>query len=262
MRRLSYCLAFSVGLVAVISTDVNAALQTTPKTTPIASALESTDTVLMANRLRNRGMSFRVRPSRYRRGGFSRGSCPDGAAPVVPIGEDETVAPAYLTASAHPTFLINVPELPDASGVIYVEDPNSPGRNPQVYKATFDIADQAGIIGIQMPSEAPMLQEGTTYRWRVVINCSAEGTEESTIVFSGGEIERVADIEGTREERLDYYLQEGIWQETAELIAEYRYDDPSADTDEDWAILMEASGIPQFAETPIIEMTNGRLSED
>ena len=258
MKRLSYFLAFSLSLVAIAGLDVQATLQPTP----IVPAFESANTVLTANRLRNRGMRFRVRSSRYRRGGFSRGSCPDGAAPVVPIGEDETVAPAYLTASAHPTFLINFPELTEASGVIYVEDPNSPGRNPQLYKATFDVTEQAGIMGIQMPSEAPMLEEGRTYRWRVVISCGAEGTEESTIVFSGGEIERVADIEGTREEQLEYYLQEGIWQETAEIIAAYRYDDPSAETDEDWAILMEASGISQFAETPITEITNGRLSED
>ncbi|NER79076.1 MAG: DUF928 domain-containing protein [Leptolyngbya sp. SIO1D8] len=258
MKRLSYFLAFSLSLGAIAGTDVQATLQPTP----IAPAFESTDTILMANRLRNRGMSFRVRSSRYRRGGFSRGSCPAGTLPVVPVSEDETVAPTYLTASAHPTFLINVPELTDASGIIYVEDPNSPGRNPQLYKVAFDITNQAGIIGIEMPSDAPMLQEGTTYRWRGVIYCGAEGSEEDTIVFSGGEIERVADIEGTTEEKLDYYLQEGIWQETAEIIAEYRYDDPSADNDEDWAILMEASGIPQFAETPIVEMTNGRLSED
>ena len=258
MRRLSYLFALSIALVGTTGIHAIAALQPTP----VTPAFEATHEVLMANRLRNRGLRFSVRASRYRRGGFSRGVCPDGAAPIVPVSEDESAAPSYLTASSHPTFFINVPEMPEALGFIYVEDPNSTERNPQLYKAVFDLEDQAGIIGIKMPDSAPMLQEGSSYRWRVVINCSSEDAGEDTVVFSGGEIERVADIEGNTEERLDYYLQAGIWQETAAIIAEDRYENPSVDTDEDWIILMEESGLPQFAETPIIAIVDGRLSED
>jgi len=258
MKRLPYFFALSVGLFAFTGIEVNAATQPTP----LVSAFEATDEILMASRLRNRGFRFRVRSSRYRRGGFARGSCPEGAAPIVPVAEDADAAPKYLTASAHPTFFIHVPQMPNASGFIYVEDPNSTGRNPQLYKAAFSLGNQAGIVGIQMPTNAPLLEEGSTYRWRVVIDCSAEDADENTVVFSGGEIERVADIEGTTEERLDYYLQEGIWQETAEILAEYRLDNQNASTDEDWAILMTESGLPQFADASIVDIMDGRLSED
>ena len=256
MNRLSSLFSLSVGLVAILGVNtVNAALQPTP----VVPAFEATGEMLMANRLRNRGLRFHVRPSRYRYGGFVRGSCPQGAAPIVPITEDKTYAPSYLTASAHPTFFINVPELPDASGFIYVDNPDLPGRNPQLYKVAFDLDGGAGIVGIQMPKDAPGLEVGSSYRWRVAIDCSSAGAEGDTIVFKGGEVERVADIEGATEQRLEYYLQEGIWQETAEIVAKDRYNAPSAGSNEDWAALMEESGLSQFADTPIVAIVEGRL---
>ena len=259
MKRLPYLFALSVGLMAVTGFNAIAALQPT-------TAFDPASQLLLANRLRNRGMRFRVRPSRYRIGAFSRGSCPEGAVPVVPVveeAESQKTAPAYLTASAHPTFFINIPEMSEASGFIYVDDPNSTERSPQLYKAAFDLGDKAGIVGIQMPSDAPPLQEGSSYRWRVVIRCGSETDQTGTVVFSGGEIERVADIEGTTEERLEYYLQEGVWQEAALIIAEDRYYNPqSAGADEDWTLLMQESGIAQFAEVPIIDITESRLSDN
>ncbi len=257
MKRLSSLFAFSVSLVALFGVNaVSAAL----KPISVVSAFESAGEVLMANRLRNRGLRFHVRPSRYRYGGFVRGSCPEGAVPIVPVAEDETRAPSYLTASARPTFFINVPELPDASGFIYVDDPTLSGHNPQLYKVAFDLNGQAGIVGIQMPKEAIPLEVGSKYRWRVAIDCSSAGVEGNTIVFKGGEIERVDDIQGTTEQRLEYYLQEGIWQETAEIVAKDRYRTPSIGNNEDWAVLMEESGLPQFANTPIVAIVEGRLA--
>lgn len=257
MKRLAQLVALSVGIVGVIGFEASAA----QSLTPAAPAFNSTGDVLLANRLRNRGFSFRVSASGYRRGGFSRGSCPEGAAPVVPVASDEK-APSYLTASAHPTFLINVPAMDGASGVIYVEDHESGSRNPQLYEATFDLPEAGGIVGVSMPTDAPQLEEGKNYRWRVVINCSAEDGEEDTIVFSGGEIQRVADFSGTVDERLSYYLEEGIWQEVAEIVASDRFLDANTGADEDWAILMEESGLSQFATTPIVAMENSQFEEE
>ena len=77
---------------------------------------------LMARRW---GFRFRVRASRYRRGGFSRSGdgCPVEKAliPVTPQHNSEgeglnEMAPAYLTAADHPTFFVYVPELPATQG--------------------------------------------------------------------------------------------------------------------------------------------------
>ncbi|MGF1522300.1 MAG: DUF928 domain-containing protein [Leptolyngbyaceae cyanobacterium] len=262
MKRLSNLFTFSIALLTVAGLEVNAALQPTT----IAPAFESTGDLLVANRLRNRGLRFRVSSSAFRRGGFSRGTCPVGAAPVMPVIEGETAAvetaPAYMTASAHPTFFIQVPET-EGYGVFFIEDLSLEGDNPQLYEAEFDLTGEAGIIGIRVPDEAQALQVGSNYRWRATIFCgSGEEEEEDTILILGGEIERVADVEGTPEERLEQYLDAGIWQETATILAEYRYTDPSTATDEDWAILMEESGIPQFANEPIVDIVESRLMEE
>lgn len=264
MKPVICLLAFSASCLGILGSGAAAALQPTP----IVSSFESTGDVLMAGRLRNR-LRFRVSASPYRRGGFSRGACPsEGAYPVMPLAEAEAAVPivatddqgttSYLTASSHPTFLMKVPALENASGVLYIESPTTASRNPQVYKAAFDLDVEAGIVGIQMPSDAPALEEGNRYGWRVVISCGADD-KDSTITFRGGEVTRVADVSGSVEERLGYYLDEGIWQETAEILARDRYQTASAAADEDWAALMAASGISQFAETPIVGMISSTL---
>lgn len=259
MKRLMYRLALAVGLTAVVSLSAAATVQPTP----LLPAFDSTDEVLLANRLRRRGIRFNVRSSRFRRGAFSRGTCLEGAVPIVPIPEDESETsrkdPFYTTTAARPTFFIYVPEMAGASGFIYVDRSNTTEINPQIYKVAFDLGRGGGIWGIEMPDDVPPLEEGAQYRWRAVLRCDAAVGSE---VFTGAEIERVAGIDGTTEERLDYYLDAGIWQDTVELIAADRStNDPSTGADEDWAILMEASGIPEFADTPIVAITEGRLSE-
>ncbi|MEO1295544.1 MAG: DUF928 domain-containing protein, partial [Cyanobacteria bacterium J06636_16] len=197
MKHLSNLFALSIALLTVASLEVNATLQPTP----VAPAFESTGEMLIANRLRNRGLSFRVSSSAFRRGGFSRGTCPTGAAPVMPVVEGEVAAaengapaPAYMTASAHPTFFIEVPET-EGYGIFFIEDLSLEGDNPQLYEAEFDLTGEAGILGIRVPSEAQSLQVGSNYRWRATIFCGSGEEEDDTIQILGGEIERVADVE-------------------------------------------------------------------
>lgn len=270
MKRLSYLLALSLGLTAMVGAEaVNAA---TLQPRAVTSAFGSMDEVLLVNRLRNRGnFRFRVRPSRFRRGGFSRGTCPEekayGISPKMDTPEavddfKKEPAPAYLTASDHPTLFMKVPALPsEAHGQLHIETETTDGvnRNPKLYTAAFDLSGQEGIVGVRMPIEAPVLEEGTSYKWKVVISCSEDLDDLSTIPFLGGVVERVADIDGTPEEQFAYYVSEGIWQEVAEVIAEDRYYNPSPDADEDWAVLMEESGLAEYATTPITEIVEATL---
>lgn len=256
MKRMLCLLALSASCAGLLG--VGLAMASSSK--PMGPSFESVKEGLVASRLRNR-LRFRVSASRYRRSGFARGGCPTGSALVIPEAEDQARAPSYLTASSHPTFFIHVPALPEASGIIYIETADSASRNPQVYKAAFDLAEQAGIVGIKMPGDAPVLEEGSTYQWRVTMSCRTEDGP-GLIVLRSGEVTRVADVSGTAEERLDYYLDEGIWQETAEILAIAHHQNSSVEADEDWAAFMEASGLSQFVDTPILGMVNSRLLEE
>ncbi|MEO1208705.1 MAG: DUF928 domain-containing protein [Cyanobacteria bacterium J06638_20] len=269
MKRLFYWLAFAIGLTSIIGAEaVNAAFQPSA----VAPAFDAMDEVLLANRLRNRGnFRFRVRPSRFRRGGFSRGSCPEEKAyGISPKMDDfeasgdfkKEPAPAYLTASDHPTLFMKVPALPsEAHGQLHIEieNPDATTRNPKLYTAAFDLSGQEGIVGVRMPTEATALEAGKSYKWKVVISCSEDLDDLSTIPFLGGVVERVADIAGTPEEKFDYYWDEGIWQEVATLIAEERYNNASPEADANWADLMGASGLAEYATTTIVEIVDATL---
>jgi hypothetical protein len=291
MRHLPELLAAIAATVAGASLAAHAAFPPTP----VHPVFETTGENLIANRLRGR-VSFRVRPSRYRVGAFARGDCPTGTQEalqaIVPVpnaagtnGETPTsvtnpadqatdnaaelinqlgieTIPAYLGAAAHPVFLMHVPALPNATGVLFVDIPDKSLTERQQYKVEFDLPNEAGIIGVRIPDTAPPLQEGPVYRWRVAVECSPENAEDDVVAFSSAAFEQVPDIAGTDEERLDYYLETGVWQDTAAMLAVNRYDNSDPDTDAEWTTLMEASGLSQFANTPIIDIQEGRLTVD
>jgi len=261
-----------------------------PTPTSLLPALDSVDQILLANRLR--GYRFNVRPSRYRRGAFSRGDCPVDAQEqlqaIVPdwekiddmnsetgreaaehpgngdaTTESSTILnppiPAYQNAATHPVFLLQAPALDGGFGELFVETPTLPLTERQQYKVEFDLTDQAGIIGIRIPPSAPELQGGQVYRWRVSIECSPEDDNYDVIVFNSAVYEQVADIDGDDGARFEYYLNQGIWQDAAAMLAEAHYTNPDAQTDEDWATFMDISGTPQFANVPIVSIQTGRL---
>lgn len=266
-----------------------------PALTPISEAL-------IASRLPSR-FRFRVRPSRYRVGAFSRGQgCPQDAQtslqPIAPRPyeesseetaielaqstanseaeaevspsinldvnlEDTDFASIYLNASPHPIFFIKSPALPGAIGTLYVDRPDLDYTERQQYKVEFDMPDSEGILGVHIPESLPPLQPGMTYQWRLYVECSPEDERFDVIgLQTAAQFEQVANIEGSEDEQLAYYLEGEIWQSTVELLATDRYYNPSPEANKDWATLMEASRLPQFANTPIVSIQEGRLVED
>lgn len=248
-----------------------------PVTPSFAPAFDSVEQILLS-RNRLRGYRFNVRPSRYRGGAFSRGDCPVDAQEklqaIVPdptniddvdLAASESAAnifggiPAYQNAASHPVFLLHAPAIEGASGVLYVEIPTLSLRERQQYKVAFELSDQAGILGIQVPQSAPALEVGQTYRWRVAVECSPEDDELDIISFNSAVYEQVTDIDGDEQTRLSYYLEQGIWQDTAVILADARANSLDADADEEWAVFMDVSGTPQFVEAPVIDIQVGRL---
>lgn len=260
MKRQWCLLALAASLVTAGGGEAISAA----KTVPLQPAFNSVGDTLISLSLRYR-INRRVRASRYRTSAFSRGPCPVSASdfsPIIPAMPESTAMPSYLNASAHPVFFVEVPGIEGASGTLFVERPGRPIRSRQLYKVEFDLPSEPGILGIRMPELAPSLQNEETYRWRTSVECSPDDRELNVIIFTGGVLEQVADTESsTAQEQLDYYLQADIWQSTLEVIAEERYARPSASADENWAALMEASGLPEFSETEIIDIIDGRLLE-
>ena len=251
--------------------------------TRAASVLNQTtdhsNTVLVANRLGRYGFRrFRVRASRYRRNGSARGTCPreDNFVPVVPVIEDssETTASAsdsnnppvaaYSTASAQPTFFVKFPQMPPTQGTLFVEnaDASLPRSQRQLYKVEFSLPGSAGIVGIRVPTDAPALQAGTTYLWRLSIYCVA-GSTRDVVLLRGGVVERVPSVTGSADQRLAQYIEQEIWQDLLMTIAEDRYAATNRSTIEaEWQNLMTGAGLPEeLRNTPIVAILDARLVE-
>ncbi|MBE9062396.1 DUF928 domain-containing protein [cf. Phormidesmis sp. LEGE 11477] len=252
------------------------------------AATEISNPTLLASRFsRFRRGRFRVRASRYRRGGFSRGSCPqqDAFMPLTPSFEEESTATgieestdiaisptsplllpitAYATTSTHPTFFLNLPALSNAKGTLFVDnaDPNASRAQRQIYKVDFDISEEAGIVGIKVPDDAPPLNPGQTYLWRLAITCAAD-SDRDVVLVRGGVVDRVAvdEISGSVDERLEYYTDQGLWQNLLMLTAEERYQSPESSTaNQNWADLMTASGLEDLATVPIMNIITAELA--
>ena len=224
----------------------------------------ATKATLMARRW---GFRFRVRSSRYRRGGFARAGagCPTAnLTPLTPTigseGEDlGDQAPSYLTAADHPTFFVHVPPLPATKGKLTLSRPDLPLMQQSIYETEFDLNGQAGIVGIQIPESAPALEMGATYLWQVSVDCNPDDARFLGYAAQGGMVERVADTAGTTSERLVFYGNEGIWQDALALLAQQSYQAPTnAASHEDLASLLDEAGLDAIAHAPVVQMVTGQ----
>ncbi|MEO0457786.1 MAG: DUF928 domain-containing protein [Cyanobacteria bacterium P01_A01_bin.114] len=101
--------------------------------------------------------------------------------------------------------------------------------------------------------------------WRLSIACEPDSVTDIAR-FRGGVVRRVADVEGTLDERLGHYVEQSIWQDLLTAIAQERYQvsasvaaDTAAETD--WDTLMESAGLGAFADIPIVDILPSRLAE-
>lgn len=210
---------------------------------------------------------FRVRSSAYRRGGFSRGaSCPvDGQITALTPFVDENdsplagIAPTYLTASSHPHFFFYIPQLPTTQGILTIqssEDTTLSLTERYYYKTAFTVQGDAGVVGIRLPDDAPPLEVGQSYVWRVSVACDPIDIQDSLTVH-GGVLERVEAGPGAT---LDAYADQGIWQEPLSILAEQYYANPTDGAiASNWADLLNSVGLdPAIATAPIVQIMDGQ----
>lgn len=217
---------------------------------------------LVAGRL---GFRLRVRPSRYRIGGISRGSCPPVTiAPVAPPMRPEEITPEQdaavdSTTSAHPTLFVNIPDgLPATTAQLTVQ--NEAG-DQELYSTSFTLSGKPGIVGIRIPDTAPALEVGQKYLWQVSVTCDPSKPEDQLFAMSW--VERVAldsDLarqvnQATPREKSTLYAEAGIWQDTVSTLAELRLSNPNdPSVAQDWASLMQSVNLSDLANKPVVQI--------
>lgn len=206
-----------------------------------------------------RRLRFRVgvRPSRYRIGGFSRGSSCGSQKPLtalVPPPQTQERLPRNRasvdkTSLEHPTFFIHLPSLPTTTAQFTLQ--NETGTK-ELHSVDFNVTGKPGVIGIALPSSKPGLQVGQKYLWQVAVACNPD--EPSNLAIVGGWIERIqAPVTGSN--RMAILAEQGVWQDVVTTLALQRYQKPSdRAVAEDWATLMEDAGLPQFKQAEVIQI--------
>lgn len=239
--------------------------------------------ILVAGRYRFR---FRVRPSRYRIGGFRRGNTCFNAGRVmalVPPTRDVEQAgfrevAVDSTLSGHPTFLAYVEGLRDKSAQFTLQ--NAEGTE-EIYSTTFVLPDENGIVAIEVPSTVPELEVGESYLWQMAVICDVDNRSEDAVV--GSWIQRssletlrasldetnAVDAELSQEfdtlaaqlssaearEKPQILAELGIWQDSIAELAALRYRNPEdSDLAESWTTLLQSVEMDAFTNANIVQI--------
>ena len=86
-----------------------------------------------------------------------------------------------LSAAAHPTFQVYVPQTAARAGELSVFDENSNG----IYQTTVALTGRPGVVSIRLPDSEPALDLGKRYQWKFAMICNPEDRLSQDRVVSG-----------------------------------------------------------------------------
>jgi hypothetical protein len=186
-------------------------------------------------------------------GGLSRGECREVRCLMALIPNTDSGFDHFpQTVSAYPTFFFNAPKFSgQAEFRLYeVSVKASPKR---IYKSSFPINTQSGIISFRMPLNAPELRVGKFYRWEFTWNNATNS--KCTGLVRRVELNRSVSqqLEKAKPvEKASLYAKAGIWFEAVEAIAEGRRDRPEdSELMVEWADLLKSVGLDILVLQPI-----------
>jgi hypothetical protein len=193
-------------------------------------------------------------------GGASRdgGICPqDSVALGSPITPLMPATLHGLTLADHPTFFVYVPRTSAQKALFVLKD----ASEDYYYQKTIAIpATAGGILSFTLPTEAPALKSGKTYKWSFVMMCGEDLRPDSPRVE--GQVERIeltpalsAQLKTLSPlERAALYGKDGVWYDTLTSLAELRRSQPNdvalAAT---WEQLLKSVGLGGIANQPLIQ---------
>ena len=134
-----------------------------------------------------------------------------------------------LSTSDYPTIWFYLP---------YTKEDISKGEfslqlgHKEVYQQSFQLPDQPGIVGIQIPEQVAPLASGQSYRWYFDVLCDSDN-EEATPASLTGSLRRIEMSEALRKdlvaasplEQVASYARHHVWYDTLQNLASLRLQD-------------------------------------
>ena len=164
-----------------------------------------------------------------------------------------------LTVASRPTLFVYVAETTakTANFALYLE-----GNPNEIYQMAIPLVAAPGIVRIDLPEAAPVLQVGQKYEWDFSLVC--DPNDPSADYWLSGSITRTLPnpkIEENKEEfgepslaLANLYGKSGIWYDTLTTIADLRRSQPENTTyAAAWEQLLDAVGLGEISTKPLIE---------
>jgi len=113
-----------------------------------------------------------------------------------------------LTALERPSFFFFVPKMQGAKAKFQLFD-----QNDRVYQTSFDLTSTGGIMEFSLPADAPGLEVGKNYQWRIVIRNSEKTNDLNGFVrrVNLSTVNMTTKATGQPLQAAEIYAQEGIW---------------------------------------------------
>ncbi|MBH8574931.1 DUF928 domain-containing protein [Nostocaceae cyanobacterium CENA369] len=206
-------------------------------------------------------------PTGRRRAGAGRSpDCPSNLTQLTALvpgdGEKSVLA---STVTENPTFWFYVPQLAQTTRygefVLQVLD----GKDAQnVYRTPLTLVGKAGIISITLPAQPQyFLKADKKYHWYFHIYCG-DPEKTSDNFYVDGFVQRQvltealdSQLKSAKPKEYIVYNANNIWYDTLTNLGQQRHINPqNATIDKDWVDLLNAVGLQDIAQEPIVQHYN------
>jgi len=226
----------------------------------------------------------RVRSSRYRVGGLSRGNCPNrpetaAIAFVPPPRPEERIeqkrsAAVDITLSDRPAFWVYVKSLPAKTPVqftLQTVDQHELTGYREVYNTRLEAKGGTGLLGVRIPKTVPALNVGESYSWKMAIVCDLNKRDADVVIESWvqrllpEQIQPTTDFDpkplvqklarASDRDKPTLYAGLGVWQDAVTTLIDLQQKQPqNRELAEDWRNLLVGAQLGDYVSAPVLEM--------
>lgn len=223
-----------------------------------SSAIMETSVIEVSNPQNQISLGFPAAPSGQGKitggtqGGGTRGTCLNKT--LVPLIPQDQVD---QTLNSSPTFFAYVPENDAELGEFVVMDSE---RNT-LYTQQYKLPQEASIVRITLPSDSIPLEKDQVYFWELALVCQADDRAGDAYVVGAftiinldqqqkNNLKQELETATNSLEKAEIYAKNRLWNETIEIIAQFKDSQP-----DQWQELLNSIGIEesQVIQSPIIE---------
>ncbi|PZU97736.1 MAG: hypothetical protein DCE90_06560 [Pseudanabaena sp.] len=181
--------------------------------------------------------------------GITRSACDSELSCLIALVPDLKTdqAPVPQTISKRPTIYFLTPKV---DGRVYFrldEDFGTPSQRKRIYRSSFKIKNDAGVIAYRLPDDAPNLELNKRYSWKFDID-DVSNTRSVYGSIKRVELDQVVaqklSVMTDPLERASLLAAQGIWYEALQILAEAQLTVPkNLEIFEEWAALLKSASL-------------------